>query len=103
MATVIPELCIPPHRVSHPEKVGYFYKQFLYKGWGKGYPKLVGYPWQGRIQLLSGSHRWAAALRARMPIPVAVVPYEQVEEAWGNLELWQELMKKGDPTNDLPS
>lgn len=58
-------------------------------------PALVGYRWKGRVQLLSGSHRWAAAVLAQLPvIPVVVLPLERVEAAWGT-EAWAEVMRVG--------
>ena len=88
--------CWPPHKVSRSEQVCQLEEQFRVEGWGAGYPNLVGYPWEGRIQLLNGSHRWAAANQIHMPVPVVVVSYEQVEQAWGNLEEWQQIMQLGD-------
>jgi len=62
---VSPWRCDPPHRISHPEKLDEL-TRLLAKGWGKGHPALVGYPYGERIQLLSGSHRIVAAQRAHL-------------------------------------
>lgn len=88
-----PEQCSPPHRVTHPEKVDALREQFMREGWAVGCPVLVGYLFERRIQLLSGSHRWAAAQRADIVIPVAVYSYEFVRSCVGNLELWDVLMR----------
>jgi ParB-like chromosome segregation protein Spo0J len=91
---VDPYQCRPPHRVSHPEKVAKLAAAFYTDGWGAGFPALVGYPHYGKIQLLSGSHRWVAAQRAQLRrIPVVIYPLELVSDSWGDLPLWAELMR----------
>ena len=97
--------CDPPHRISHPEKVDELAEQFLRGHWGVGFPALVGYRWatldnfserrfySTRVQLLSGTHRLAAAYCAGLQmIPVVIYPVEYVENCWGNLDAWRELM-----------
>ena len=87
-----PSACVPPHRVTHPEKVQQLAAAFRDGGWDVERPALVGYPHGKGVQLLSGSHRWAAAISAGIRIPVRVVPYARVVWAWGDLERWGALM-----------
>lgn len=65
-----PSDCIPPHRVARPEQVEVLASEFIKNGWGSGYPALVGYldmNYRGsKVQLLSGSHRWAASKIAEL-------------------------------------
>ena len=92
-----PDECMPPHSAKREEVVVSLANYFYNKGWGRGFPALLGYPWEGKIQLLSGSHRWAAAKMAGLEkVPVLVYPYETIDKAWGHSELWRELMKSGD-------
>jgi ParB-like chromosome segregation protein Spo0J len=84
--------CDPPHGISHPLKLAELEDHFLEHGWDLQAPALVGYIFNGRVQLLSGSHRWAAAVRADLRIPVVIRPLEEVQAAWGNLPAWSVLM-----------
>lgn len=58
-------------------------------------PTLKTASWDEGIQLLSGSHRWAAAAEVGIRIPVHIVPYEAVEWSYGHLERWAALMSGG--------
>lgn len=103
--------CLPPHGITHPEKALQLHKAFLEPGWDLSQPVLVGYPvpseagdssctngaapYGDGIQLLSGSHRWAAAAEVGIRIPVHIVPYEAVEWSYGHLERWAALMSGG--------
>lgn len=93
---VCPELCCPPHRVTHPEHATALEQQFRVGGWGREYPALVGYLDGAQIQLLSGSHRWAAAARAGIFVPVVVHTAAAVRQGWGDLGRWRDLMRSGD-------
>lgn len=93
---VAPSSCLPPHRVARPEQVLALAAAFREAGWDMREPALVGYPWGEGIQLLSGTHRHAAAAEVGMMIPVVIVPYEDVKWSWGHLERWLELMKGGE-------
>jgi len=94
------EECVAPHRVSHPEKLDKL-TEAIAKGWGSGYPALIGYKTFGRIQLLSGSHRIEAAKRAGLKkIPVEIRNINEVWEAWGDLEKWRLLMTASEVTNE---
>lgn len=85
--------CSPPHRVTHPEKFSELITEFCARGWDESNPRLLGYFWpeDGRVQLISGSHRWAAALCAEIDIPVDVYPFEFIQEIWGT-QRWLELL-----------
>lgn len=94
-----PVRCMPPHSVSRPDDVIVFANAFDQVGWDYDHPALVGYPWREKrkIQLLSGSHRWAGATMAELAlIPVIVVPFAWVDAAWGHPKEWAELMVLGD-------
>lgn len=85
---------VPPHRVTRPEQVDDLAVDMQTRGW-VGDP-LVGYPDEtirtAPIQLLSGTHRRAAAERVGIPVPVVVRTFAEVVAAWGDLDLWQKLM-----------
>ena len=85
----------PPHRVTHPDKVTEFANHFASYGWAK-FPVLTGYwhwpaPDHPRVQLLTGTHRHAAAKLVDIEIPVVVWAEWKVERAWGDLQAWKEL------------
>lgn len=90
------DVLTPPHGVSHPDHAIELANAFADHGWDPRCPALIGYPWADRIQLLSGSHRWIAATMAGILVPVVVVPYSFVDEAWGDLGKWSALMRLGD-------
>ena len=84
------EACNPPHRVSRPEQVEQLRESISSKGWNGHY--LVGYQLNNRIQLLSGTHRHAAAAK----VPVVVWPESTIRESWGDLKKWNYIMHYGD-------
>lgn len=84
--------CSPPHQVTHPEKAAKLEWEFITSGWDTSQPALIGYSYGDTVQLLSGSHRWAAAAAAGIRIPVIVKPYGEVRWSYGNLERWAMLM-----------
>ena len=90
-----PGQCLPPHRITHPEKASQLCQDFLTSGWDMRQGALVGYPLEDGIQLITGSHRWAAALGAGIKVPVRVVPYSEVWASWGNLNKWFDLLRAG--------
>lgn len=93
----LPTNClIPPHGVARPEQVRALAEDFVRFGWDFSKPALIGYKWEKKVQLLSGSHRFAAAAQAKIRVPVVLIPYGVVQQAWGNLEDWKALMKTGD-------
>ena len=87
--------CIPPHRITHPLKVYDLWASMRYRGWSED--SLVGYPEfkTDCVQLLSGTHRWAAAYKLGLKIPVMVVPRDDIWNAYGDLEAWQKIMELG--------
>jgi ParB-like chromosome segregation protein Spo0J len=87
------EDCMPPHRVSRIEQAENFAVTFRKNGWDLQKPALIGYLWENKIQLLSGSHRYWGACRAGLNrIPVVIRTYKEVDTAWGNLSEWAEIM-----------
>ena len=82
----------PPHRVTHPERVDLLSLSLSVSGW-RG-PSLVGYPLDGRVQLLSGTHRLAAARHLGwLGVPVRILTREAVERAWGT-DAWRDVMRE---------
>lgn len=97
-----PDFCWPPHKITHLEKFDSLVMAFHRDGgWGDGFEALVGYPTydqqtnQFKIQLLTGSHRWAAAEAVGVRMPVVVVDEETVELSWGDLPRWKTIMNMG--------
>jgi hypothetical protein len=89
---VTPKSCTPPHRITHPEKFVELSRQFSTQGWDINHPALIGYQLE-KIQLISGSHRWAAALKADIKIPVILYPYSKIRAIWGTDE-WLALLNQ---------
>lgn len=91
------EECTPPHAVTHPEKRASLAEAFSARGWSVSAPVLVGYRTDtGEVQLLSGSHRWSAAMAAGIRLPVVIHPDAAVRAAWGDLAAWRALMASGE-------
>lgn len=80
-----PSVCDPPHRVTHPDKFLQLVEMFSKKGWDVSKPVLLGYTLD-KIQLISGSYRWAAANAVNIKIPVLIFSYAQIAEIWGTDE-----------------
>lgn len=70
---------LPPHRITHFEKFLELVSKFQNDGWDPLQPALLGYD----DQLITGSHRWAAARKANILIPVIVYSRRFIEEVWG--------------------
>lgn len=87
-----PSLCDPPHKVTHPEKFIDLCGAFCGEGWDINEPPLLGYPIDNKIQLISGSHRWAAALEANIKIPIIVYSYDWIYEIWGS-DTWLHILE----------
>lgn len=87
-----PDSCEPPHRVTHPTRMEGIAESLWNKGWDG--PPLIGYHTndQAKVVLLSGSHRFAAAKELGFHIPVEVLPYKLVNEAYGDIAKWRRLM-----------
>lgn len=90
---------VAPHAITHPEKVMDLAADFAENGWDTSCPPLIGYFVEGEIQLLSGTHRQAAAVIAGIKIPVLIWSKYTVEQAWGTDD-WPRIME-GSPC--LPS
>ena len=73
--------CDPPHRVTHPDHVEWLIDALRRDGWDG--PALLGYWLDGRIQLLSGSHRWAACQFDGRRMPVVLRPFGDIEQLYG--------------------
>lgn len=89
--------CDPPHRLDmtsprNANKVNTLADAFEKDGFDLDYPALVGYVLNGRVQLLSGSHRHRAALLTNTKLPVTLWLGSDVERYWGDLTLWKEVM-----------
>ena len=82
--------CIPPHRITHWDKFTDL-KNNLSNGWDSACPVLIGYLFENKIQLISGSHRWAAMLELNKEIPVFVMDYEVVLSIHGT-DTWVNMM-----------
>jgi len=90
-----PDRCLPPHKVTHPNKLEELKADMLANGWRLGEPILLGY-WDEqarKVQLVSGSHRWAAAQELGLKIPVEVLSYKRAYELWGTEE-WCSWLKQ---------
>ena len=96
LEVLAPESCVPPHRVTHEEKREELRAAFLEGGYSATEPRLVGYRTGGVVQLLTGSHRWAAARVTGTVLPVVVFPEGVVRHAWGNLPEWTRILVAGD-------
>ncbi len=102
---VHPSDCDPPHGLDMSPgsrdslKVEMLEDAFRTKGFDPNEPALVGYPINGRIQLLSGTHRHEAAKRADIFLPVTLKLRSVVEGSWGT-ERWEDLIEDV-PVKDL--
>ena len=86
---LLPEECTPPHGADFSK---YVVLAHMIGGRGWQGPFLVGYPFKGTIQLLTGSHRWMACKLIGRRMPVRILPFEQVQAAWGDPESWKRLL-----------
>lgn len=94
---VDPGDCDPPHGLDmqgerDANKVAMLYEAFVNHGFDLDQPALVGYPCNGRIQLLSGTHRHEAAKQANIRLPVTLWLSSDIMETWGT-ELWEETIR----------
>ena len=101
---VSPDDCMPPHgldmqRERDANKVKMLADAFWANGFDKNEPALVGYPLDGKIQLLTGTHRHEAAKLAGILLPIKMWLRSDVEEMWGT-ELWDTVIKDI-PVNEL--
>lgn len=102
---VHPSDCDPPHGLDLTPgsrdslKVEMLEEAFRTQGFDPEKPALVGYPIDGRIQLLSGTHRHEAARRADIFLPVTLKLRSVVEGSWGT-DRWNALIEDV-PVKDL--
>lgn len=102
---VHPSDCDPPHGLDLTPgsrdslKVEMLEEAFRTQGFDPKKPALVGYPIDGRIQLLSGTHRHEAARRADIFLPVTLKLRSVVEGSWGT-DRWNSLIEDV-PVKDL--
>lgn len=90
-----PDDCDPPHGLEpsgrDEDKVQRLTAAFALNGFSPYKPALVGYPLNGRVQLLTGTHRHEAARRAGIRLPVAMHLRGDVEAHWGT-DRWPALI-----------
>lgn len=86
----------PPHGLDLSpnsrdyNKVVNLLEAFQKEGFDPAQPVLVGYPLNGRVQLLTGTHRrMAAFFHNNMLLPVRIILRSDVEAAWGTDEFWK--------------
>jgi hypothetical protein len=99
-----PDDCLPPHGLDmqsdrDANKVKHLAEEFAKNGFDENEPALVGYPIDGKIQLLSGTHRHLAAKIAEIQLPTTLWLRSDVERAWGTDE-WNKLIEDT-PVKDL--
>lgn len=86
LKTLSPSSIRPPHGYDLEGRLEALVKSMKKNGW-KGQP-LILMPKEGRkYQALTGSHRWEAAKRVGIKIPVIILPEEigeAIREAWKN-------------------
>lgn len=95
---VDPADCDPPHGLDltmprHFNKVNMLVAAFLERGFDTSHSALVAYPLDGRLQLLSGTHRHEAAKRAGIKLPVTIWLRADIEATWGDLDEWRRVMQ----------
>lgn len=101
-----PDDCDPPHSLDMKSKHDYYkvemlVEDFVNAGFNKNCSALVGYPFNDRIQLLSGTHRHMAAKLAGIKLPVTIWLRSDIEERWGT-DLWDKTIMDI-PVKDLES
>ncbi len=84
------DFCEPPHRVTHPDKLMELTKEFSQSGFSTSHQPLIGYYDENKIQLITGSHRWAACKKTKRYVPVLLQDKEYLNDIWGS-ELWVHL------------
>lgn len=90
--------CDPPHSLDlsagsrDSQKVERLTFAFETDGFDINEPALVGYVIDGRVQLLTGTHRHEAARRSGVQLPVTIWLRSDVEGAWSTDD-WQEIVR----------
>lgn len=93
---VLAEDCIPSHSLGlqskhDREKVEYLAQEFAKYGFDPNFPALVGYPLDGKIQLLTGTHRQLSGELSNTKIPMSMFLRSDIEKAWGTT-VWQQVV-----------
>lgn len=97
--------CTPPHSLDMESehdsvKVEMLVDQFRLHGFDQSKPALVGYPGDdGKIQLLSGTHRHEAARITGIKLPVTLILSSDILTYWGT-DKWKDLIEDI-PVKDL--
>jgi hypothetical protein len=92
-----PSDCIAPHSLDLEPgsrdsiKVEMLAEAFINNGFDPNMPALVGYPLDGSVQLVSGTHRHRAAEIANIMLPVKLMLRSDVEAMWGT-EDWNKFI-----------
>ncbi len=89
-----PQDCVAPHGLNRGDlnKVKWLYDLFVEDGFDENKSALIGYPLEGKIQLLSGTHRHKAAELADIKLPVSLWLRSDIEACWGGPQ-WFEIMQ----------
>ena len=91
--------CFPPHGLDMTAPRNYKKVEMLIEaftrdgGFDKSKSALLGYPLDGKIQLLSGTHRHRAAEATGILLPVMLWLRSDIERVWGDLESWVHVMR----------
>jgi hypothetical protein len=99
-----PDDCIPPHGLDMESsrdvsKVAMLVNAFKENGFDLNMPALIGCPLDGKIQLLSGTHRHLAAKQVGIRLPVSLWLRSDIECLWGTEE-WAKVLEDI-PVKDL--
>lgn len=103
---VKPNTLLRPHAYDLSEgsptrqKIDRLEKAFRTFGFDMSKPALVGYPYEGKIQLLDGGHRTQAAHLAGRDLPVWVKSRVSMKAAYGT-HGWEEFTHNNVPAQDL--
>ncbi len=93
-----PSDCDPPHSLDlspgsrDTRKVEWLEDEFRRNGFDPEEPALVGYVLDGRVQLLTGTHRHESARRAGTKLPTTLYLRSTIEAHWGK-ETWVDVVK----------
>lgn len=82
---------LAPHKITDYKKVDALVESIREQGWiGDA---LVGYPWENKLQLVTGTHRLAACVILDRLVPVHVYKRSRVWNAFGDVSRWQALIR----------
>lgn len=91
--------CYPPHGLDMSAPRNYLKVEMLVEaftrdgGFDKSKSALIGYPLDGKVQLLSGTHRHRAASLTGIKLPVMLWLRSDIEATWGVLDSWLHVMR----------